>query len=468
MSGNSKTISGRKIEALFTLLKEANSIDEQKKAQDALRNMLDLGINPNVLDSFDMPLIYYAAYKNNLGACKLLVEAGADVNLVSHGETALYKAASLYLKDIVLYLLSVGASVEFVCDNGERSALISALSNYPTKESIKRVSETANALINAGARVNFQNDNGESPLFLAAQSGNLEVGKMLVKAGADINRMDNVCLTPLQKTVSRNRVDFCKFLLGHGAEIIYRQQLKPLSSNDALSTAVRMNKLDILKELLAHCPNAASYYESGLETPLHEAARIGRDDMCALLLQNGFNVNTTAGIDNKETPLHFLCFTAKEPHTCACKLLLDAGADVNAKNAEGNTPLLTLTINYINDIYAYTYTIFDNYAKIIELLLNAGADVNVQNNDGNTVLHILSSMLNSMNNNIEPLMMRLVDLGADPGIKNVVGQDVLSCVKSDRIRGALIRHSKQYVQKKSIAAADKRDIADNSNFEWEY
>jgi len=56
------------------------------------------------------------------------------------------------------------------------------------------------------------------------------------------------------------------------------------------------------------------------------------------------------------------------------KLLIKAGADINAKNEYGDTPL----------IVASRY----NQMDIVKLLIKAGADINIKNKGGNTALMI--------------------------------------------------------------------------------
>ncbi len=68
-------------------------------------------------------------------------------------------------------------------------------------------------------------------------------------------------------------------------------------------------------------------------TPLHEAAAMGHLEVARLLLERGADVNAK----NKHgfTPLHF---AAGIGHTDVAKLLLEHGADVNAKDEHGRTP----------------------------------------------------------------------------------------------------------------------------------
>jgi ankyrin repeat protein len=57
-------------------------------------------------------------------------------------------------------------------------------------------------------------------------------------------------------------------------------------------------------------------------------------------------------------------------------MLLDAGADVNIQNKDGNTAL------NLSSFYSNT----TSTEKIVKMLLDAGAHVNIQSKDGNTAL----------------------------------------------------------------------------------
>jgi ankyrin repeat protein len=69
-------------------------------------------------------------------------------------------------------------------------------------------------------------------------------------------------------------------------------------------------------------------------TPLHLVARGGRTDLVGLLLQNGADVNAKGW--NAATPLHW---AANNGHIQVVKLLLTKGAQINAKTDEDLTPL---------------------------------------------------------------------------------------------------------------------------------
>ena len=75
------------------------------------------------------------------------------------------------------------------------------------------------ALLAKGADANAKTEYGATPLFFACDRGNVEVARLLVEAGADINATDTFYKSnPLNWAVSRNRSAVVKLLLDKGAK----------------------------------------------------------------------------------------------------------------------------------------------------------------------------------------------------------------------------------------------------------
>ena len=101
---------------------------------------------------------------------------------------------------------------------------------------------------------------------------------------------------------------------------------------------------------------------------IHDAARIGSGKEVAKIIQaNPAMRDARTGLGS--TPLHL---AATNPDVTAVKVLLAAGADVNAKDMDGHTPL---------HMAAYT-----NRIEAAKVLLEAGADVNAESSGGRTPL----------------------------------------------------------------------------------
>jgi hypothetical protein len=104
---------------------------------------------------------------------------------------------------------------------------------------------------------------------------------------------------------------------------------------------------------------------------LHTCAEKGHLDVARDLIEAGADVN--AKDNNGSTPL-FFC--ALKGHVEVARALIEAGADVNAKKDNGVTPL---------HMCAYT-----GHLEVSRALIEKGADVNAKEDDGVTPLYVCS------------------------------------------------------------------------------
>jgi len=100
-----------------------------------------------------------------------------------------------------------------------------------------------------------------------------------------------------------------------------------------------------------------------------------------------------------------LVVASKYGYTEIVKLLLEAGADVNVKNKDGETALMKASYN--------------GYTEIVKMLIDAGADVNIKDRYGTTAL-----MLASLYGYTE-IVELLIKAGANVNIKNSYGGTAL-------------------------------------------
>jgi Ankyrin repeats (3 copies) len=134
---------------------------------------------------------------------------------------------------------------------------------------------------------------------------------------------------------------------------------------------------------------------------LHSAARFGREDLAALLITRGANVNV--GTEPRgETPLHL---AAQYGHPAVAAVLVDRGADVNAATTFGRTPLHEAASGL-----AGTSDV-DDRVDLAKLLIARGANVNArERGNGRTPLDQTTGTVNQ-----ERIATLLVEAGAIPG-----------------------------------------------------
>ena len=199
-----------------------------------------------------------------------------------------------------------------------------------------------------------------------------------------------------------------------------------------------------------------NYSENKYENlSLFDLIQNGKINLAIKKIQSGADVN--AKNNDGLTPLHW---ASSNEHIEIVKLLLEHGADVNAKNDDGYTPLywasrkghteiVNLLLKYGADVNTKDddgntplyYASRNGHAEIVKLLLEHGADVNVKNNYGSTPLYFAS-----YNGHIEPVKL-LLEHGADVNNKNNGGDSPLYCASYNghtEIVKLLIEHGAKF------------------------
>lgn len=228
-------------------------------------------------------------------------------------------------------------------------------------------------LLKQGARPDGAAGNRLSPLLKAVEKNHVGIVQLLLEHGADPNTADKQGRTALMTAAWKNHWHILNLLLAKGADVNARDVRGRnvlhnlaadkkcewgkdvidllLSSNihidgpegedelkrSPLHWACATGKID-LAEMLLNRPRGPRADIGAVEirekTSLHLAAAHDRDDIVAMLLKCGANVNAKS--DGSWTPLHNACEKASEK---VVHLLLKAGADPNARLLNGMTPL---------------------------------------------------------------------------------------------------------------------------------
>jgi ankyrin repeat protein len=81
--------------------------------------------------------------------------------------------------------------------------------------------ETATLLVTSGAEVNMASKNPMNvmPLHAAAAAGQLDVARILVERGGDVNARQQAGFTPLHEAAATAQMEFAKLLITHGASV---------------------------------------------------------------------------------------------------------------------------------------------------------------------------------------------------------------------------------------------------------
>ena len=179
---------------------------------------------------------------------------------------------------------------------------------------------------------------GTTPLTVAAREGHDQVVEELIREGAHVNVKDNVQLTALYYASCNGYLSIVKRLLAAGADINVRNQ----RGETPLMRAAVEGKEKVVCELIRAGANVNVPDQWGW-TLLMRAAWEGRDEVICELIRAGASVNVATSKEwwygrpaAGSTALHFAAVCNKIK--CGV-LLMEAGADMTARNKEFKSPL---------------------------------------------------------------------------------------------------------------------------------
>ena len=250
----------------------------------------------------------------------------------------------------------------------------------------------AELLLQNGADVDTKNERGQTLLYGEVEkANNLEIVKLLVKYGADVNAIDHYRIPVIDRAVVSRDINIIRFLIDNGADIESAEtsdkgsQYSPI---DLLYYPIIEGRLDIVKLLLENGAKASLEDRPG-EVLSTTVAR-GNLHMAQFLLEYGVDVNA-----RRYRGQTALFFSKTQRMT---QFLIDNGAEINAKDDGLRTPLFEAA-QWKN-------------AEWATALINNGAQVNVRGNDGKTPL---------FNASITEIAQLLIDNGADLNTRDKYG-----------------------------------------------
>jgi ankyrin repeat protein len=209
--------------------------------------------------------------------------------------------------------------------------------------------ETADLLIRAGAHVSAANRDGATPLLLASVNGSAAMLEKLVQAGADPNGpLTKAGDTALMMAARAGKTDALAVLLDHGAQINAKETW---GDTTALMWAVSERHPAAVKLLI----------ERGADVN-------ARSKFVPSTTGRGFEGTTPADSKPAQPAQEFasglltpLMFAAREGDLESARVLVAAGADVNATGGDGKDALGLAIFNGNYDLASF---LVDNHAKV--------------------------------------------------------------------------------------------------------
>ncbi len=206
--------------------------------------------------------------------------------------------------------------------------------------------EAARTLVDAGADLNLTDPDSTTALVLAIINSHYDTAAMLTEKGADPNIADASGMAALYAAVDMNT-------LGE----VYGHPARPATS--------KMTALDLMRTLLAHGANP----NARLKTPATQRAHTPGEP----------------SLNEGSTPL---MRAAKNGDAAAMRVLLEHGADPNASQKNGTTALMFAAgLGYGTGTFANDYATEAQLLESVKVLVAAGAEVNAVNEAGLTPVH---------------------------------------------------------------------------------
>lgn len=177
----------------------------------------------NAKDQFgDTPLIHEAEL-GQIEGVKEILDRGADINSQgSYGGTALYWAANGRQKDMVVFLIQRGAKIDIKNEEGKTALMFISGREEIDKDDV----EIAKLLIENGAQVNTKDHYQNTPLIDAVLKGHFEMVKLLVENGANIYYRDERGKTALELAKEKQYQEIVDYLEKRPVNVVDQMKAK--------------------------------------------------------------------------------------------------------------------------------------------------------------------------------------------------------------------------------------------------
>jgi len=323
--------------------------------------------------------MHHAAGAGDLGGMEQLV--AVDPEFLEHPnlarQTPMHTAAFQGQLEAVAYLMEHGADPESMSLAAHTPFSTAAMNNH---------ADIVEYMVEHGVDPDSRLRDLETVLHKKARSGDPGLVDLLLSLGADVNAKNKHGSTPLHAAAGANQPDMVVLFLEKGA-LIYAADKR---GRTPLHVAAEVGLDNIASLLIDKGANVARRDRSGA-VPLHLAAYNANTSTAIKLIERGSDVN--AGDKRGRRPLHLAALgeekippeardpnlfplpkrpTKNENRLAVMELLLARGADVEAQDRYGGTPL-----------HAAAYA---GRAYLVDLLLDKGAHIEAKNNNGRTPL----------------------------------------------------------------------------------
>ena len=219
--------------------------------------------------------------------------------------------------------------------------------------------EAAELLLQHGADINGRNRDSNTALHLAVFLGRAEIAELLIKNGADVNTRNGDGATPtdlltvpweMTKFLSRplgikleqKEVEAGKAKIAKMLNVSNPTEGENAFSVETIWDAASNGNLNVVKQAIANGMDVDMKEPKSGGTLLSTAALMGHTEIVALLLEHGADVNARS--KDGGTALHAAAFLGRAE---TVKLLLDRGADTTLRHKMGGTAIDGAKLNWL-------------------------------------------------------------------------------------------------------------------------
>jgi ankyrin repeat protein len=427
----------------------ASALSEAIKLEDLelVRTLLDAGANVNSPNLDRQTALMLAISTGNVPISKLLIERGADVNAIEafRDQNALMYAAGGNQPEIVELLLAHGAknvNLRAKSDDWPRQMTSEPRAQFSSRQAGGLTAllyatrsgclRCAVALVKAGADVNKPNPDGVTPLINALDNKRFDIAMFLIDQGANVHVWDMSGRTPLYVAVDMNSVRGGGGFGGgpNGPGGAGRGGTEAPAAA-AASRATAVTAMEVVNRLLG----------MGVDVN-HQLTRkrpygAGRGRFQDYDMRGGVGALFVASMNHDHE---------------AMQVLLAHGAEVDLPNVFQMTPLMMAAGMSgtgrgaggggggpggapAGDIQARAI-------KTIDLLLDAGANINARVTDSHTHTAVLmayvagrdqegrTALFAAAEGGRDKVVQHLLQRGADPAIRDAAGKTALDAAKA--------------------------------------
>lgn len=425
--------------------------------------LLGAGADVNTQGGEYGTVLHLAAKQGNPEIVQLFLDAGCPVS-IRHGSrgTPLFLAARHGNEEALSILLQHGADVH-VSAGEHLSPLIAAC-----RGSSLRI---VKLLLDAGTELNVPNAS-QTALHEAAERPDLDIMRLLISNGADPNAHGGTYGTPLKGAIQSRELESFQFMLDCGADINERGSTSYRPVDQAIfggNIVAAERLLQLSAEFTTDALKEALYYHK-------------KEHLVPLLLERGADPNATV----QEEEGNLLQFSIMRSSTQSIKMLLEAGADVDAVEGRYGTALQAACVRkdiemvhlvlehgaiintepygeYGSALQAAAYK---QQKEIVELLLDKGADVNAIGGRYQTALQAVADTKND-----DPTIVRmLLEKGANV---NIVGGEHGSALRAalsngvEEISKLMLRHGAHILLQQAPTIDSTTPVATKSSKEYD-